>query len=131
MKCRNYSSNLKRSAPKLFNPPPPPTAKELLLPKTRDIITAIRNRIEQIEPEDFPDDPELIVAAKILKLKGECEIDLRKEFPGHKMRSIFLLCEGCDKHMLKRLSHNMSKACDVCAKKRSLQKTQVKNNEKW
>lgn len=110
-----------------------------LLPKSRDIRNFIDAHVRSIAPpQEDPDefkkwvlandsvtkeDPQLVIAAKLLKLKGKSEVRLEDSL-------VFILCEECDIHMFKRDRGNTTTICEPCRSKRNNERKNQKNREK-
>lgn len=89
--------------------------EEALLPKLSEIRHAIENRMEVLkESKDIPKDPLLVLASKVMKLKGNLKIELDKEYFELK-GSMFIVCEECDTHMLKKKrGGRQATVCEPC-----------------
>ena len=102
--------------------------EEALLPKTRDIKQAIQDRIEMLEADAVPDDPQLALASKVMKLKGKSELELDKGYFASN-RNLFIVCKDCGVHMLKKYQSNTSSLCSKCQKTRGNEERKKKRME--
>jgi len=109
-----------------------PKVKDALLPKVKEIRRAIENRLATLEGvegglEATTNDPHLALASKVMKLRGQSEIDLSHGYFKAR-RDIFLICEDCDTHMLKRKQANTRHICAKCCNA-ALRKSRMENNK--
>jgi len=112
-----------------------PKVKDALLPQMYEIRRAIESRLATLEEvegglEATTNDPQLALASKVMKLRGQSEIELSHGY--FKAKDIFLICEDCDAHMLKRKQSNTSRLCVKCCnaiKHAALRKSRMENNK--
>eukprot|EP00580_Thalassiosira_gravida_P005021 CAMPEP_0201654722 /NCGR_PEP_ID=MMETSP0493-20130528/45643_1 /ASSEMBLY_ACC=CAM_ASM_000838 /TAXON_ID=420259 /ORGANISM="Thalassiosira gravida, Strain GMp14c1" /LENGTH=783 /DNA_ID=CAMNT_0048131289 /DNA_START=1 /DNA_END=2352 /DNA_ORIENTATION=- len=116
LKCKSaYSNTNMTQTPKLFKLLFPATSLDnRLIPATSTIRQAIQNRMEALKGlEDVPNDPQLVIASKVMKLKGKSKIELDKGYFDFN-RCLFMVCEDCGVVMLKKKRIDASPACNKC-----------------
>mmetsp|Transcript_4546 Transcript_4546/g.10173 ORF Transcript_4546/g.10173 Transcript_4546/m.10173 type:complete len:1142 (-) Transcript_4546:148-3573(-) len=116
LKCKSaYSNTNMTRTPKLFQLRfPVPPLENGLIPETSKIRQAIQNRMEALKGlEDVPNDPVLVIASKVMKLKGKSKIELDKGYFDLN-RCLFMVCEDCGVVMLKKKRIDVSPVCNKC-----------------
>jgi len=134
-RCRNTNKNFNRKRhPILFQATKPQSMEEVLLPKTREIRACIQNRIVAIEEDAIPNDPQLVLASKLLRLMGKSKLELDQKHLDGGTKDQFIICDDCGIHMLKKRMKNNSTSCAKCQETRAngerAQKSRELNREK-
>ena len=94
--------------------------EESLLPNMKDLRRCVENRIKEIEDDQIPDDPQLILASKVLELKGKTTLKMTEQHSGGK--NLLVICLDCKTLMFKKKAINSARVCPPCERKRQTEK---------